>query len=305
MDVTAGTTEESAAGPGRPAGTGPAPRPPWLAAGLTAAVLAAAIAAGALATSVTFGPLIFVDSVSGRFSGLFLELGAVAPLSYAFVAGMVAAFNPCGFVLLPAYLGLYLGDEQAVRARQRVGRALVVSVTVTASFVLLFGLVGILAGWAASGVTSALPWIGLVIGVGLVLTGGALAAGRGLYSNVGPRVAQRLSGLARVNGVAGYAAYGTAYGLASLGCALPVFLSVVGTSLQAHGIAAAAGQFVLYGVGMGTVLGALTVIAAWTGSGRVARASRAVRHARWASAVLLWLAGGYVVYYWLLTIRLL
>jgi cytochrome c-type biogenesis protein len=278
------TAEESAAGTA-------AKR--WLAVGLTVGVLAIAVT------------LIFVESVSGRFSGLLLSLGTVAPLSYAFLAGMVAAVNPCGFVLLPAYLGLYLGDDQVGQLRRRIGRALAVSVTVTASFVLLFGLAGIVAGWAASSVTAALPWIGLLVGAGLVLLGGALAAGYGLYSNVGPRVAQRLSGLVRVRGVAGYAAYGTAYGLASLGCALPVFLSVVGTSLQAHGIAAAAGQFALYGVGMGAVLGSLTLLAAWTGSGRVARVSSAARHARWASAVLLWLAGGYVVYYWLITIRLL
>lgn len=290
------TADESAAGTAAK---------PWLAVGLTAGVLVIAVTTGVLATSVASGPLIFVETLSGRFSGLLLSLGTVAPLSYALLAGMVAAVNPCGFVLLPAYLGLYLGDDQAAPARRRIVRAAVVSVTVTASFVLLFGLAGVLAGWAASAVTSALPWIGLAVGAGLVLLGGALAAGRGLYSNVGPIVAQRLSGLARVRGVAGYAAYGTAYGLASLGCTLPVFLSVVGTSLQAHGVAAAAGQFALYGVGMGTVLGCLTMLAAWTGSGRVSRVTRAARHARWASAVLLWLAGGYVVYYWLLTIRLL
>jgi cytochrome c-type biogenesis protein len=278
---------------------------PWLAIGLTAVVLAIAVAAGMAARSVTFGPLIFVESLSGRFSGLLLSLGTVAPLSYAFLAGMVAAFNPCGFVLLPAYLGLYIGDHQVAPLRRRIGRALAVSLTVTASFVLLFGLMGILAGWAASAVTTALPWIGLLVGAGIVLLGGWLAAGHGLYSTVGPRMAQHLSGLTRVRGVAGYAAYGTAYGLASLGCALPVFLSVVGTSLQAHGTAAAAGQFALYGIGMGAVLGCLTILAAWTGSGRIARVSRAARHARWASAALLWLAGGYVVYYWLLTIRLL
>lgn len=47
----------------------------------------------------------------------------------------------------------------------------------------------------------------------------------------------------RHRSLGGYAACGTAYGLASLGCTLPVFLAVVGTSLQLHGLAAAIGQF--------------------------------------------------------------
>src|SRR5947199_10758409 len=133
----------------------------WLAAGVTAAVLGLAVAAGILATSAAPGPLIFVETLSARISGVLLSLGARAPLGYAFVAGMVAAVNPCGFVLLPAYLGYYLGDDPGTRGgRGRMGRALAVSGTVTASFALLFGLAGIVAGLAVSAVTSVLPWIG-------------------------------------------------------------------------------------------------------------------------------------------------
>jgi cytochrome c-type biogenesis protein len=67
---------------------------------------------------------------------------------------------------------------------------------------------------------------------------------------LGPRMAGRFGTAARIKGMGGYDAYGVAYGLASLGCALPVFLRVVGTSLQLHGAADAVGQFMLYGLGM-------------------------------------------------------
>jgi len=237
----------------------------WLAAGLTAAVLGLAVAAGILATSVASGPLIFVETLSARISGVLLSLGARAPLGYALVAGMVASVNPCGFVLLPAYLGLYLGDDKGVSGRRPIGRAIVVSVTVTASFVLLFGLAGIIASLAASALKAA----------------------------------------ARSRGIGGYAAYGVAYGLASLGCTLPVFLGVVGTSLQLNGMADAVAQFVLFGIGMGAVLASLTILTAWFGEGLVTRMRSLAPHIGWASAVLLWLAGAYVVYYWLIAIRLL
>ena len=36
-----------------------------------------------------------------------------AVLAFALVAGAVAAVNPCGFALLPAYLGLLVAGEQA------------------------------------------------------------------------------------------------------------------------------------------------------------------------------------------------
>jgi cytochrome c-type biogenesis protein len=276
------------------------PRRTWLAAGVTVAALAVAVAAG---TASAWGPLFFVEKWSARISGLLLLAGTKLPLGYAFVAGMVASVNPCGFALLPAYLGLYLGDA---RDKGRpVGRAVLVSATVTASFVLLFGLFGVLARLAASAVASSLPWIGIAVGACLILLGGVLASGREPNVSLGPRAAGRFAATARGRGIVGYAAYGTAYGLASLGCALPVFLSVVGTSLQLHGVVDAAGQFVLYGIGMGVVLTAVTLATVWFGAGFARKLRAAGRYSGWASAVLLWLAGAYVVYYWLIAIRLL
>ena len=277
----------------------------WLAVGLTATVLGVAVGAGVLATSVASGPLIFVETLSAHISGVLLSIGARAPLGYALVAGMVASVNPCGFVLLPAYLGLYLGDNRGVSGRRPIGRAIVVSVTVTASFVLLFGIAGIITSVTASAVTSALPWIGAAVGAGLILLGGVLASGRELNVPLGPRAAHHFQAAARSRGIGGYAAYGVAYGLASLGCTLPVFLGVVGTSLQLHAMAGAVAQFVLFGVGMGAVLASLTILTAWFGEGLVTRMRSLAPHIGWASAVLLWLAGGYVVYYWLIAIRLL
>ena len=279
----------------------------WVAAGISAAVLVLAVAGGVRSSPAALGPLIFVESLSARVSGIFLSLGTRAPLGYAFVAGMVASVNPCGFVLLPAYLAYYLGDDPGggPRSRRPMLHALAVSATVAASFALLFGLAGLLAGLAAAPLTSVLPWIGTAVGVGLILLAGILASGRELTTSFGPRMAQHLRSATRNRGLRGYAAYGTAYGLASLGCTMPVFLGVVGTSFQLHGLAAATGQFVLFGLGMGTVLAVLTVATAGFGDGLIGRARTLGRHIGWASAAILWLAGAYIVYYWLTAIRLL
>jgi cytochrome c-type biogenesis protein len=271
---------------------------------MSAAVLALAIAGGMRSSPEALGPLIFVESLSARISGVFLALGTKAPLGYAFVAGMVASVNPCGFVLLPAYLGYYLGDDRGAGGRRPAGRALAVSATVTASFALLFGLAGIFAGLAASALASWLPWAGTAVGVGLILLAGILASGRELTASLPPRLAQQFRPATRNRGLRGYAAYGAAYGLASLGCTLPVFLAVVGTSLQLHGLADAIGEFMLFGIGMGTVLAALTIATAWFGDSLLRRVQTLRRHIGWASAILLWLAGAYIIYYWLTAIRL-
>jgi cytochrome c-type biogenesis protein len=277
----------------------------WLAAGISAAVLALAVAGAVRSSPSELGPLIFVESLSARVSGVLLSLGTKAPFGYAFVAGMVASVNPCGFVLLPAYLAYYLGGDVAGPGRRRPTiHALAVSATVAASFALLFGLAGLLAGLAAASLASVLPWVGTAVGVGLILLAGVLASGRELTTSFGPRMAQHLRTATRNRGLRGYAAYGTAYGLASLGCTLPVFLGVVGTSFQLHGLADAIGQFVLFGLGMGAVLAVLTIATAGFGDGLVRRVGALGRYIGWASAAILWLAGAYVVYYWLTAIRL-
>jgi len=276
------------------------------AASVTIAILATAVVAALLADPTPSGPLLFVETLSAWISGGIFALGARLALGYAILAGMVASVNPCGFALLPAYLGLYLDDGHTeIGPGRRAGRAVGISVTMTASFVLLFGAVGIVANLAASGLTASLPWIGTAVGAGLILTGGIMASGWQIGSRLVPRPARRLRRTALAGGFAGYAAYGAAYALASLGCTLPVFLSVVATSFQFHGIAAAAGQFMLFGLGMGIVLTAVTTATAFFGHGLTRRLRSVASRASWTTAVLMWLAGAYVLYYWLVAARLM
>ena len=42
-----------------------------------------------------------------------------APLALAFASGMVAAVNPCGFAMLPAYVSFFLGMEGDREPSQR------------------------------------------------------------------------------------------------------------------------------------------------------------------------------------------
>lgn len=56
---------------------------------------------------------------------------------------------------------------------------------------------------------------------------------------------------------------------------------------------------------MGAVLTVVTVATALLGAGISKRLNIAGRYSGRASAILLWLAGAYVVYYWLTAIRLL
>ncbi len=243
-----------------------------------------------------------VEVLSGR-SGSFLgNIQFLAPLGFAFVAGMVTAVNPCGFAMLPAYLGLYLGSGEAegppAHLVHRLGRALLVGGVVTLGFVLLFGIVGIAISAGARSVIGLIPWLGLGIGVLLALVGAWLMAGGQLYTALAGSAAAHI-GNPGVVGVRGYFFFGLSYATASLGCALPIFLLVVVTSQAVSGVLVALGQFLLYALGMGLVIVALTVSMALFKGTMVRAFRKTLPYVQVVTAGMMIVAGSYIVYYWL------
>ena len=214
-------------------------------------------------------------------------------LTFAFFAGTLATVNPCGFALLPAYLVRRLGSaDESRRGGDAVARALGVGGVTTAGFLLVFATLGTAIAAGARQLTHALPWAGLVIGVGLVITGAVVLAGRRI-----PLRVPHLRARATRDGLPGDLLFGVGYGTASLSCTLPIFLAATGTAVTG-GVAASALSFVAYATGMGTVLTALAVAAALSRRGLALALRHVLPYVHRLSGALLIVAGAYVVYYW-------
>ncbi|NQW22352.1 MAG: cytochrome c biogenesis protein CcdA [SAR202 cluster bacterium] len=245
----------------------------------------------------------FVEGLSGSSSSKLGGWGLLAPLGFAFAVGMASAVNPCGFAMLPAYLGLYLGDAEDEAGEshpvKQLSQALVVGSAVTAGFVVLFGSVGLVIGLGARGfIVDVLPWLGLVIGVILALVGSWMIGGGKLYNGFAARAASKLGDPGQVS-MKGYFIFGISYGTASLSCTLPIFLSVVGTSLAVSSIFTSLGQFLLYALGMGVVIMALTIGMAFFKTAMVGALRKAMPYVAPVGSWLMVIAGMYIVFYWL------
>jgi cytochrome c biogenesis protein CcdA len=274
-----------------------------LAIAISSLVLATAGVAG-LASSTTGGPpVLFVERISSAINNLGLHAGSVWWI-YAFVLGAIAAFNPCGFALLPAYVGFFLNDGAPGHGAARIRRSIVVAATVGLAFTALFGVVAAVFSLGASVIVRSIPWVGLGTGALLVVAGGVVLAGRPLVSGLPQRFATRIGKGSSEPGVRGYAAFGLAYGAASLGCTLPFFLALVGTAVAAGGPGAALAALALYGAGMAAVLIIVTLVAGLT-IGVFTRVRVVGRILPGLSALLLLVSGAFVVYYWLTAGRLL
>lgn len=226
-----------------------------------------------------------------------------APYGLALGAGLLAAVNPCGFALLPAYLSMLVLGDGPVDGRgplAPVGRALALTAAMTLGFVAVFGGFGLLAGPAADALASRLPWVSVAIGLALVATGGWLVAGRAL-----PTFAPRIANGPEVRRSFGsMVLFGAAYAIASLGCTIGPFLAVVVAGFRAGSPLAGVGLFVAYAVGMGLMVGAAALAVALARESLVRRTRRAGPLLGRVAGLLLVLTGGYVAWYGWYEIRL-
>ncbi|MFQ6028667.1 MAG: cytochrome c biogenesis CcdA family protein [Dehalococcoidia bacterium] len=242
----------------------------------------------------------FVELLSGNSSS-FLGGLVGASFLFAFAAGLASAVNPCGFAMLPAYLGLYLGTNQAeqkVNPVRHIGKALLIGGAVTAGFVVLFGVAGAAIGLGASFVADVLPWIGLIIGLLLAVAGAWLLSGGKLYTGIAARAASHIGEPSQI-GIKGYFLFGISYGTASLSCTLPIFLAVLGVSVAGTSLVAVVGNFLLFALGMGLVIMALTLGMAFFKGAMVGALRKALPYIQPIGSWLMVIAGTYIIFYWL------
>ncbi|MBG0829247.1 cytochrome c biogenesis protein CcdA [Planomonospora sp. ID67723] len=223
-------------------------------------------------------------------------MSADLPLALALAAGTVAAFNPCGFAMLPAYLTMLINDgpatgDGAVR-RGPVARAVLLSAAMTTGFVTVFGLFGLVVTSLAVSVGRYLPWATVMIGIALTGLGLWLLSGRELLVRVSSLGAGRVT----ASPVSLYG-YGLSYAVASLSCTAGPFLAVTSASLAGGGVLGGLAVFVAYAAGMGLVVTLLSLAVALARGAVVARMRRILPHVPRISGGLLVAAGLYVVYY--------
>ena len=216
-----------------------------------------------------------------------------APFAYAFTCGLVAAVNPCGFPMLPAYLSYFIGlDDDAADRGGRVLRAIASAGAVSLGFLAVFATLWIPINAGVTAIYEVMPWLTLVIGALLVVLGIAMLAG---WKPV--VLLPRLDRGGRSRRFGSMVLFGVSYAIASLGCTLPVFLIVVAGTVERANPLSGALAFVTYCLGMTVVLMTVSVALALARDGLVRRLRELTRFVDRASGGLLVAVGVYLVWY--------
>lgn len=223
-----------------------------------------------------------------------------ARFATSFTAGLVAAVNPCGFVLLPTYLLYFLGMENLRPGAEKtsVTRALKVSLSVSAGFMSVFLVIGIITKWATHWFTQKAPYISLVIGVLLVVLGLAMLFGYRL-----PFTTPKLDIGNRDRSVRSMFVFGIAYAIASIGCTIGPFIGVVLGGVTTSGIATGIAAIVLYGIGMALLVSGLTVTLALANTAVLRVLRKSMQWFEYVAGVFVLLTGLYLTWYWYTDLR--
>jgi cytochrome c-type biogenesis protein len=213
--------------------------------------------------------------------------------AFGFVAGMGAFFAPCAFPLFPAYISYYLTTVGT--NREGPGRSLVLGLTCAAGSAVFFALAAVaitlLGGVASRFLISMKPVIALavvVLGFGLIadirLPAFALPlgrAGQGLHP------------------AAGLFLYGFGYALATTGCTLPIYVSIIVLPLTSGFGGAALITFASFAAAMASMMVVTSLLVGMAKASVLRRLQASTVWIKRASGAVLIVAGVYLGYYYI------
>ncbi|MEC7845336.1 MAG: cytochrome c biogenesis protein CcdA [Actinomycetota bacterium] len=217
-------------------------------------------------------------------------------LAFPLAAGLIAAFNPCGFAMLPAYLSYFLGIETKSGTDKSLSimNGLKVSLALSMGFVFVFASLGILTNTLISeaSIESRAGYITLGIGILLILLGLSMIRGFHPVLNI-PRL--KMSGINRQ--LFSMFMFGVSYAFVSVGCSAPIFFITVGGSFSRDGIIDGIAVFIAYALGMSIVITVLTISLAIARSAIAEHLRNLLKHLNVFSGFFLAISGFFLAAY--------
>ncbi|MDG2028752.1 MAG: cytochrome c biogenesis CcdA family protein [Acidimicrobiales bacterium] len=217
--------------------------------------------------------------------------------AWPFGLGVLAAFNPCGFAMLPAYLSYFLGIESKNHDQSRLAtvvRGLAVGGIMSLGFVAVFGTFGVLFATVLSQgtVLEYVPYVIVAIGVLMIPLGIAMMMGKDIVLRL-PKM-NKGTGSRDLGSVF---MFGVSYAVVSLSCTIGIFILNISDTFTKDGIARGSGNFLAYAVGMGLVITFLTMSLALAKSNVAVNMRKLLPYIGRISGILLVVAGIYMIDY--------
>ena len=224
---------------------------------------------------------------------------------YSFIAGSLAAVNPCGIVMLPVYLALYINgekDEKSPSFTNKINNSMKVIFSVGSGFIILFVFISILVYFSQSLLGEIIPLLSIFMSVLIIYFGIGEILNKKTFNSSLMSLAGKI-GNPKNKGMIPYILFGVSYGLVSVGCALPIFISLIANTLN-DSFYEIVFNFVFYSLGMLAIISILTFSTLFSinTSGKINNFFR--KNSSLIFGLFLTIAGIYMLSYWIIDIRI-
>ncbi|CPZ89569.1 Mercury resistance transport protein/cytochrome c biogenesis protein [Mycobacteroides abscessus] len=192
------------------------------------------------------------------------------------------------------------GPGAEIGKSQALARAVIATVVMAGGFVAVFTVFGLLTVSVASVIQRYLPFVTVVFGIGLVILGLWLLAGRDIIALM-PKVLDANAPTTRLGSMFGY---GVGYAVASLSCTIGPFLAVTSTTFESGSLFDGVMVYLAYASGITLVVGTLAVSTALASTMLLKAMRRALPYLNRVTGPILIVVGAYVGYYGSYEVRL-
>lgn len=213
--------------------------------------------------------------------------------AFGFVAGIGAFFAPCAFALFPAYISYYLTTVGT--GRESPGRSLALGLTCAAGSAVFFAVAGIAIALVGGVISRYLIAMKPAVAIGVALLGLGLVADIRMPPTALPfgRVGGRLPP------AAGLFFYGFGYALASTGCTLPIYVSIIVLPLTSGFAGAALVTFASFASAMALMMLLTSLLVGLAKASVLRRLQASTGWIKRGSGAVLIVAGLYLGYYYI------
>lgn len=213
----------------------------------------------------------------------------LANLSLAFSAGLLAVLAPCALPMLPSFVSYYMNFD---RKNNDLSSALWFGFITVTGFLTIFLVIGILPSFAINLIARRIELVSPFIGLILIIIGLG-----NLFSNIFYKIPVIGTTTPKGTGFKAFYLYGLGYGAASMSCSFPIFILLVLQSASAGGISSLLLMFFAYGLGAATIIIPLSLTLTFSKELIYKKLMTILPHLKKINAVILILAGAYMIYY--------
>tara|TARA_Y100000590_G_scaffold117723_1_gene134601 strand:- start:2082 stop:2744 length:663 start_codon:yes stop_codon:yes gene_type:complete len=215
---------------------------------------------------------------------------------------MLATVNPCGFVMLPVYISMFLSSKDRKGNQSnfviKFLNVFQISISLGLGFLIIFGSVGLAITGGLLFIQPILSWLSILIGFFLVGLGIYTFSGKSLYLSFPQKLSYKIN-ISQDSKFKKFFLYGLSYGVASISCTLPLFIALISNAINSGGLANGIKQFISYSLGMTSVILIITLLASFIKNFSLLKKTYLTRFYQYPAGILIALVGMYLIIYWI------